>query len=184
MIVRHPTKQRQAANKNGVSLYSERFSAGGTLMAAMFQRRRRLLFAGKLHWNSFRHGRCELQNIPIRQTHAPVRLRLADFARLRSTVNAISFTGETNPNEPNGVIGTGLDSKRLCGPHPFKRIGRIVMIRGIFTYIVVPPTENASALGMLRSLPLCAGKLNAGLGLLDTWEEAASPRTREFNHEQ
>src|SRR5262245_1873845 len=63
-----------------------------------------LLFANEINRSSLRHIRSELQGVPIRQSYASVRLRLANFARFRSAVNAVTFTRQTNPNDTHWIV--------------------------------------------------------------------------------
>src|SRR5262245_61349854 len=90
---------------------------------------RAFLFADEINRGSLRYTGSELQSVPIRQTHASVRLRLANFARLWRAVNAVAFTRQTNPNETHRIIGTRLDSEWLRSLNSFECVGRIVMVR-------------------------------------------------------
>ena len=83
---------------------------------------RTFLFANEINRGSLRHTRGELQGVPIRQTHASVRLRLANFARLWSAMNAVAFTRQTNPNDTHWIVGTRLDSEWLRSPNSFECI--------------------------------------------------------------
>ena len=93
-----------------------------------------LLFAYEINRGSLRYTRSELQGVPIRQTHASVRLRLADFARLWGAMNAVAFTCQTNPNDTHWIVGTRFDCEWLRSPNAFECVGRIVMVRGILLY--------------------------------------------------
>ena len=95
---------------------------------------RTFLFANEINRGSLRHTRSELQGVPIRQTHASVRLRLANFARLWSAMNAVAFTRQTNPNDTHWIVGSRFDSEWLRSPNSLECVGGIVMVRGILLY--------------------------------------------------
>jgi len=95
---------------------------------------RTLLFANEINRSSGRQFRSELQGVPIRQSNASVRLRLANFARFWSAMNAVTFTRQTNPNDTHWIVGTRLDSERLRSSNSLEGVSRIVAISRILLY--------------------------------------------------
>src|SRR5262245_36543941 len=93
-----------------------------------------LLFTDEIGPSPLRHIGSELQRVPIRQTYASVGLRLTDFARFWSAMNTVALPRETNPHEPNRIVGTRLDRKWFIGPHSFEGVGGVIMVRRIFLY--------------------------------------------------
>src|SRR5262249_23495229 len=95
---------------------------------------RTLLFTDEINRSSLRHIRSELQGVPISQSYASMRLGLANFARLWSAMNAVTFTRETNPNDTHRIVGARLDSERLPSSNSLECVSRIVAISRILLY--------------------------------------------------
>jgi hypothetical protein len=56
-----------------------------------------------------------------------VRLGLPDFSRLRSAVNSVALTCQTDPDSAHRIVGTGLDREWLRGSNAFECVGRVVI---------------------------------------------------------
>ena len=95
---------------------------------------RTLLFTNEINRSPLRNNRGELQGVPIRQSYASMRLRLANFARLWSAMNAVTFARQTNPNDTHWIVGARLDSERLRSSNSFECVSGIVVIRGILLH--------------------------------------------------
>src|SRR3954469_2758714 len=59
--------------------------------------------------------RCDAQRIPIRQPHAPVRLRAPDGRWFRRSVQPVVFLRQVDPDDAHWIVRTGLNRRlRVC----------------------------------------------------------------------
>jgi hypothetical protein len=90
------------------------------------------LVTGKLDDNTLRHRGCDLQRVPVGQPDAAMGLRLADLGRVGGAVDAIAFAVQPDPDQPDRIVGTGLDGESLARLDALEGVIGVVAVGRIF----------------------------------------------------